>query len=147
MQEAQRRPHQSYVTVSLLAGWALMASWPACAALEPQQVLILVNKDSDISSKVAHMYQKLRAIPNDNILRLSLGTGQQITPEQYWKQAGTPIRQYLENHPAIRCILTTSGVPYVVMATDGKDEGAAFDNQLADVLREETNDRKRRQPN
>jgi uncharacterized protein (TIGR03790 family) len=93
------------------------------------------------------MYQKLRAIPNENLLRLSLGTNRQITPEQYWKQAGTPVKQYLEGHPAIRCILTTSGVPYVILAADGKDEGAAFDNQLADVLREETNDRKRRQPN
>jgi uncharacterized protein (TIGR03790 family) len=119
----------------------------AWAALDSSQILILVNKDTDISSKVAHMYQNLRGIPNENILRLSLGGGQQITPEQYWKQAGTPIKQYLEAHQAIRCILTTSGVPYLILATDGKDEGAAFDNQLADVLREETGDRKRRQPN
>src|SRR5215472_9138536 len=114
---------------------------PARAALEPAQVLILVNKDSDVSSGVAHMYQKLRAIPSENVLRLSLGTSRNVTPEQYWKQAGTPIKQYLEAHPAIRCILTTSGVPYVILATDGKDEGAAFDNQLADVLREESGDR------
>lgn len=130
-----------------LAALVIAIGSPVWAALEPAHVLILVNKDSDISSKVAHMYQKLRAIPDENFLRLSLGTSRQITPEQYWKQAGTPIRQYLEAHPAIRCILTTSGVPYVIMSTDGKDEGAAFDNQLADVLREEVNDRKRRQPN
>jgi uncharacterized protein (TIGR03790 family) len=83
---------------------------PARAALEPAQVLVLINKDTDISSKVARAYQKLRAIPSENVLRLSLGTAQQITPEQYWTQAGTPIKQYLESHPAIRCVLTTSGV-------------------------------------
>ncbi len=129
--------------------WALATaiSSPMWAALEPAQVLVLVNKDSDNSPKVARMYQKLRAIPNENILKLGLGTNGFITPEQYWKQAGTPIRQYLESHPAIRCIVTTSGVPYVVMASEGKDEGAAFDNELADVLREETNDRKRHLPN
>jgi uncharacterized protein (TIGR03790 family) len=131
----------------LLCVLGLAIGSPARAALEPAQVLVLVNKDTDISSKIAHAYQKLRAIPNENILKLSLGTNQQITPEQYWTQAGTPIKQYLESHPAIRCILTTSGVPYIIMAADGKDEGAAFDNQLADVLREEINDRKRHQAN
>ena len=131
----------------LVAALVMAIGFPARAALEPAQVLILVNKDSEISSKVAGMYQKLRAIPKDNILKLSLGTNSQITPEQYWKQAGVPIKQYLESHPAIHCILTTSGVPYVILASDGKDEGAAFDNQLADVLREETNDRKRHHAN
>jgi uncharacterized protein (TIGR03790 family) len=134
-------------SISWLAVVAATIGLPARAALEPAQVLILANKDSDVSAKVARMYQELRAIPGENVLRLSLGTGRSVTPEQYWKQVGTPIKQYLEAHPAIRCILTTAGVPYVILAADGKDEGAAFDNQLADVLREETGDRKRQQPN
>jgi uncharacterized protein (TIGR03790 family) len=150
-QLAPRRRHASECghrgLPTLLCGLVLAIGSPARAALEPAQVLILVNKDSDISSKVAHMYQQRRAIPNENILKLSLGASQQITPEQYWKQAGTPIRQYLESHSAIHCILTTAGVPYVIMANDGKDEGAAFDSQLADVLREETNDRRRHHAN
>src|SRR5262245_38283676 len=144
MPRTKPQQRHRYRPIALLA--FLIGSSPLQAALEPTQVLILVNKDSDISSKVAQMYQKLRAIPNENLLRLSLGTGSHITPEQYWEHAGTPIKQYLESHPAIRCILSTSGVPYFIIGTDGKDEGAAFDNQLADVLREETNDRKRRQP-
>jgi uncharacterized protein (TIGR03790 family) len=94
----------------LLCVLGLAIGSPARAALEPAQVLVLINKDTDISSKVARAYQKLRAIPSENVLRLSLGTAQQITPEQYWTQAGTPIKQYLESHPAIRCVLTTSGV-------------------------------------
>ena len=43
--------------------------------------------------------------------------------------------------------MTTSGVPYTIQATDGKDEGAAFDNELAAILREQPGDRQRRQPN
>src|SRR6202020_706533 len=74
-------------------------------------------------------------------------TNQQITPEQYWSKAGVPIRKYLEEHADILCILTTTGVPYTVQAADGVDEGAAFDNELAVVLREEPGDKKRRQPN
>ncbi len=81
----------------------------------------------------------LRAIPAANLLRLlPLGTSRQITPEQLLEPgAGQPIRKYLTEHPEIRCILTTSGVPYTVKAATGADEGAAFDNELAAVLREE----------
>lgn len=119
----------------------------AQAALDPSQVLILVNKDTEISNQVAKMYQNLRAIPSKNVLRLSLGTSRNITPELYWGQTAGPVRKYLEANPDIQCILTTSGVPYTVQATDGKDDGAAFDNELALVLREEPTDRQRHQPN
>jgi uncharacterized protein (TIGR03790 family) len=120
---------------------------PAWGALEPSQVLILVNRDEAVSGRVAQMYQRLRGIPAGNLLRLPLGMSRYITPEQYWSQAGQPIRKYLEDHPEIRCVLTTAGVPYTVVAAAGGDEGAAFDNELAVVLREEPGDRKRHQPN
>jgi uncharacterized protein (TIGR03790 family) len=129
-----------------LAIWIAAASPLARAALEPGQVLILVNRDTGISSQVAAMYQKLRGIPDANILRLSMGTERFVTPEQYWRQAGGPIKKYLEDHPAIRSIVTTSGVPYVVGANATEDD-AAFDNELAAVLTENPSARKRRQPN
>jgi len=110
-------------------------------------VLILVNKDSPISSKVGRMYQRLREVPAANYLSLALGEERQITPEQYWSKAAPPVKKYLEANPEIRCILTTSGVPYTIQAIDGKDEGAAFDSELAAVLLEQPGDRKRRQPN
>lgn len=120
------------------------AAGPVWGALDASQVLILVYRDSDISARVATMYQKLRAISDENILRLSLGTERFLTPEQYWGKAGGPIKKYLEDHAAIRCILTTSGVPYVVGASENDE---AFDNELAAVLTEEPSSRKRRQPN
>ncbi len=120
---------------------------PAWGALEPAQVLILVNLDEPASSGVAKMYQELRAIPEANLLRLPLGSSRQIAPDQYWRLAGQPIKKYLEDHPEIRCVITTSGVPYTIMAPGGGDEGAAFDNELAVVLREEPGSQKRHQPN
>jgi uncharacterized protein (TIGR03790 family) len=119
----------------------------AWAALDPPRVAVLVNKDTPISSQVGRMYEKLRDIPPANILSLSLGADRQITPDQYWATAAPPIKKYLEANPGIRCLVTTSGVPYTIQATDGKDEGAAFDNELAAVLREQPGDRKRGQPN
>jgi uncharacterized protein (TIGR03790 family) len=124
--------------------WTSASAW---GALEPTQILILVNRDVSVSGGVAKMYQKLRAIPESNVLRLPMGTNTQIAPEQYWRLAGQPIRKYLEEHPGIRCILTTSGVPYTILAPGGADEGAAFDNELAAVLREEPGSQKRHLPN
>jgi uncharacterized protein (TIGR03790 family) len=146
-QKARKIPRWSLVFFFLFCFFLLWIVPAAQATLEPSQVLILVNKDTEISSQVAKMYQRLREIPSNNILSLSLGTNRQITPEQYWEHAAGPIKKYLEANPQIECILTTSGVPYTIQATDIKDDGSAFDNELAQVLREEPSNRQRRQPN
>jgi uncharacterized protein (TIGR03790 family) len=130
--------------IAWLAIWIALAAGHVWGALDPSQVLILINRDTGISARVAAMYQKLRAIPDENVLRLSLGTERFLTPEQYWSKAGSPIKKYLQDHPAIRCILTTSGIPYVVGASEDDE---AFDSELAAVLTEEPTARKRRQPN
>jgi uncharacterized protein (TIGR03790 family) len=119
----------------------------AWAALSPAQVAVLVNKDTPVSAQVSRMYEKLREIPTANIVRLSLGTERQVTPDQYWSKAAPAIKAYLEANPEIRCIVTTSGVPYTIKATEGKDEGAAFDNEVAAVLREKPGEMRRGQPN
>ena len=140
-------PQMSFRTPASTMILMLAFAAPAFAALDASQVLILVNRDVSVSGRVAQMYQKERGIPDTNILRLSMGADRQITPQQYWSKAGEPIRKYLEEHTDIRCILTTSGVPYTVAATDGADEGAAFDSELAIVLREEPGGKTRRQAN
>lgn len=100
--------------------------------LDPAQVLILVNKDSGISSQVARMYQKLRAVPEVHVLRLSLGPSRQISMEAYRTRLAAPLRKYLQAHPEIRCILTTAGVPYRLEVAS--DNGVAVDSELAAVL-------------
>lgn len=132
------------VIVTLLAIPSASFAW---SALGPEQVLVLINKDTPISSQVGRMYEKLRDIPAANVLSLALGTDRQITPDQYWAKAAPAVKTYLEAHPEIRCIVSTSGVPYTIKAADGKDPGAAFDNELGAVLREKPGDQKRGEPN
>ncbi len=141
---ASRRWPISALVFLFLIPWMESPAW---GALEPSQVLVLVNRDQSASERVAQMYQRLRGIPAANLLRLPMGASRQITPEQYWKLAGQPIRQYLTEHAAIRCVLTTAGVPYTIIAAGNSDESAAFDNELAAVLREEPGSQKRHQPN
>lgn len=139
------KPHAPILLVLCLLSLAGPPS--ARAALDASKVAVVVNKDTPISSQVGRLYERLREIPSANVLTLSLGSERQITPDFYWIKAAPPIRKFLEEHPAIQCIVTTSGVPYTVKADDGKDPGAAFDNELAAVLREHPGDVKRGQSN
>ena len=129
--------------IALICGFAR----PADARLDPSQVAILVNRDVALSSKVAHMYQRLRAIPDANILRLSLGSDRRISTDHYWKDAGPSIKKYLEAHPEIRCVVTTSGDPYTIRLSGGDNGIVAFDSELAGVLREDSGDVHSRLPN
>ena len=124
--------------------WAVSAHG---AALAPADLLILVNRDVPISSDVAKMYQGARRIPEENILRLRLGESRSVPREQYRTRIALPVKAYLEEHKQIQCIVTTAGVPYVIQATPGTQDGAAVDNELAAVLREEPKDLNRWQPN
>jgi uncharacterized protein (TIGR03790 family) len=136
----------NFAFLSVLAAWLSLG--PASAyALRPPEILLLVNKDTPVSSDVARMYQRLRSIPAENTLRLSLGGDRSITRKQYRDQIVPPVKKYLQEHPAIQCIVTTSGFPYVIQNTAGTEDGAAVDNELAAVLLDEPKDLNRWQPN
>src|SRR5689334_5471267 len=116
-------------------------------ALQPAEVLILVNRDTPISSDVAKMYERARQIPHENVLALHLGTEHYINREQYRTKIAEPVKKHLGEHAGIRCILTTAGVPYVVVPSEGRQDGASVDSELAAVLREEPKDWNGWQPN
>src|SRR5579885_2958911 len=101
----QRRKSRVLATLSIL--WFSSCAW---GAMDASQVLILVNRDVPMSGQVAQMYQRLRGIPAENVLRLAMGPDRRIASEKYWS-AITPVRKYLDEHANIRCILTTAGVP------------------------------------
>ena len=126
----------------MLLRWTMLAfvAVPAVHALEPSQVLVLANRDVSLSSEVAKMYRQVRQIPQENVLTLHLGESRYISREQYTTRLAQPLKKHLEEHPAIRCILTTAGVPYVIQGAPGAQDGAAVDNELAAVLRETAKD-------
>jgi len=90
-------------------------------ALEPDEILIIVNKDVPASGQIAHYYCENRGVPDKNILSLSLGKSlnDAISRDDYDNLLAKPIREELSNrNPSgtagpkpIRCLLTTYGVP------------------------------------
>ena len=89
-------------------------------ALEPDEILVIANKDVAASGRIARYYCEKRAVPDENILSLSLGKSlnDTISRDNYEKRLAMPIRKELSTRPLpqkpIRCLLTTYGVPIKV---------------------------------
>ncbi|GAG13566.1 unnamed protein product, partial [marine sediment metagenome] len=89
------------------------------SALEPNEILIIANKDRTESGRIARYYCSKRGVPDKNILALPLGTNlnDAISRDNYEKQLAEPIRKRLlapDLLGTIRCLLTTYGVPIKV---------------------------------
>jgi uncharacterized protein (TIGR03790 family) len=93
-------------------------------ALEPDEILVIANRDVAASGRIARYYCKKRAVPDENILSLSLGKSlnDAISREDYEKRLAEPIRKELSTRnplgtagpKPIRCLLMTYGVPIKV---------------------------------
>ncbi len=88
-------------------------------ALEPDEILVIANKDIPASVRIAEYYCAKRKVPRFNILALPLGTGLGETTSRgdYGKKFAEPIRKKLsrpEFAGKIKCLLTTYGVPIKV---------------------------------
>jgi uncharacterized protein (TIGR03790 family) len=89
---------------------------PAAYALEPNEIIIIANKNIRESVELAQYYCAKRGVPEENILSLSLLTGLSdiIIRADYEKELAEPIRKKLLSDKfagKIRCLLTTYGVP------------------------------------
>ena len=88
-------------------------------ALEPNEILVVVNKDITSSVELGRYYCQKRKITEKNILALSLGNtlADSISRDDYDKSIAEPIRERLTRDDSgrrIKCLLTTYGVPYKV---------------------------------
>jgi uncharacterized protein (TIGR03790 family) len=93
-------------------------------ALEPDEILVIANEDVAASGRIARYYCQKRAVPDENILSLSLGKSlsDTISRDDYEKRLAEPIRKELSNRipfgiagpKRIKCLLTTYGVPIKV---------------------------------
>jgi uncharacterized protein (TIGR03790 family) len=95
-------------------------------ALEPNEVLVVVNTAVPAGGTLAAYYMKQRGIPEENIFRVSVPDGETINRRQYDEKIAVPMRQALKTSEArqrIRCLLLMYGMPLRVMAPEiGPDE-------------------------
>lgn len=88
-------------------------------ALEPNEILVIANKDIEESILLARYYCTQRGVPEKNVLALPLGAGlkNNISRSDYEKQLVEPIRRKFFSEQLIgkiKCLLTVYGIPIKV---------------------------------
>jgi uncharacterized protein (TIGR03790 family) len=127
-----------------LAGLALRP----VLALEPDEILLVTNKNSPDSQTLAADYCQLRGVPPGQTVALDLPTDEEMPFETYETKVVAPVRRFLNEHQLqtkVKCLLTFYGVPFRVAArrntpadeaelTELKDLQAATDKELRQAL-------------
>jgi len=127
------------VAVSLSMLFIIFFSIPAYSALGPEDVLLLVNAESNTSRYIAKMYRSYYPdIQNWQVLELtglpdcsgpsSTTTEEILTRDQYNTLIADPVRSYLlagGYETTLKVIITTAGMPYRI-----EDTNPAFANVI-----------------
>ncbi len=90
----------------------LMAS--IAGALEPDQILLITNKNVAQGLKLADFYAQKRNIPDHRILELNLPTSEEMPADTYDREVVPLVRAFLRENALeqkITCIVTFYGVP------------------------------------
>jgi uncharacterized protein (TIGR03790 family) len=95
---------------------AILLFWPAFTlALQPDEIALVVNKNSPDSQKLAAEYCKLRGVPANQVVTLDIPADEEMSFEQYDSSVVGPIRQFLSENKLkdqVKCLLTFYGVPF-----------------------------------
>lgn len=135
------------LSIGMLSAFVLSPGTGALA-LEPGEVLVVVNTAVSAGPKLAAYYMKLRGIPKENIVRVSVPDDETIGRKPYDEKIAAPVRsalKQLEPRRSIRCLVLMYGMPLRVAAPElGPDDK----RQIATLgqRREETQRRIEAQP-
>jgi len=106
------------------------------AALEPANVLVVYNDKAEGSKEIADYYAGLRAIPANQVLKISAPDKEEIVRAEYDNDIQKPIEEFVKANENILCIVLCRGVPLKIKREmkpvdqfNGHDE-AAVDSEL-----------------
>lgn len=119
-----------------LAVCALFVAAADAGAQTPAQVLVVINKESPVSSMIGQYYTRQRGIPPGNLCTIDTPLEDDVARSVYDSDVESPIRKFLTRknlQESILYIVTTQGVPLRIMGNmDDKlrDSGASVDSEL-----------------
>ena len=103
-------------------------------AQPPDSVLIVVNRNSDLSRRIGQYYAERRHIPSSNICRINATADEEVTRAEFDDQISRPVQDYLRGHDLtekVLYIVTTSGVPLKIRGNLGlAGEASSVDSEL-----------------
>jgi len=120
----------------------LSAYGQAVRALEPNEILVVANADNAASVRLARYYCEKRGIPSNRVIPVALGTPLRDTigREDYDRCVAGPIRRVFLSRKdlgAIKCLVTTYGVPFRVGPRGPQAGYEAQLKQLRQLLEQE----------
>src|SRR5688572_3821716 len=105
----------------------------AAGALQPDELLLLVNSTNPAGERCAELYAKARQVPAGRILSLNLPNHDEIPFDQYEREVVPAVRAYLRRNglaAKVRCIVTFHGVPLRITARKVTPE---LQKEVADI--------------
>lgn len=109
--------HFLAIVFALIVSMAALVS-PA-HALEPDQILLLANKNIPESGRLAEFYASARQIPKGRILSLQLPVGEEIAFAGYERDVVPAVREFIRKgglEDKITCVVSFYGVPLRISA-------------------------------
>jgi uncharacterized protein (TIGR03790 family) len=106
-------------------------------ALEPDNLLLLTNKNVPEGRKLAEYYTAQRKVPDKRILELDLPAGEQISFDAYENQVVPAVREFLaanDLQTKVTCLVTFYGLPLKIAA---RVNSAADQAELAQLRRDQ----------
>jgi uncharacterized protein (TIGR03790 family) len=120
--------------IRLAAWFALVPS--LVTALEPEEVVVVSNKNVDDSRRIAEHYLVMRGVPKENHVALDLPTGEDIARSEYDKLLVRPLRKaLLLKRDRIKCLLLVYGVPLRVGPKALSEQEQAEEGRLTEELK------------
>lgn len=118
-----------------LCGWA--------RGLEPDEIVLVVNRNMPEGRHLAEFYRTARQIPEGRIVELDLPKGEEMTFGIYEREVVPPLRQFLRDNKLeqkVKCLVTFYGVPLRigehVLTAEEKQEVAELESQEKRLLEE-----------
>jgi uncharacterized protein (TIGR03790 family) len=112
---------------------ALACAWPL-AAQTAENVLVVINDESEISRKIGEYYAGRREIPGRNLCRIRCTSQEEIPWQVYRKDVEAAVGKCLEAAgltEQILYIVTTKGVPLKIAGSGGRTgDAASVDSEL-----------------
>ena len=125
------------LAASLVAG---ALAWPdAARAQTGENVLVVINTSHPASVTVGEHYTAVRNVPGKNVVRLTAGTAETITREEFDRTIEQPIANWLARHSLqdkVLYLVLAKGVPLRIDGTPGRDGTASsVDSELTLLYR------------
>jgi uncharacterized protein (TIGR03790 family) len=118
----------------VLARWLVLLAAAVAFGQTPDNVLLVVNRRSEISRRISDYYLRKRHIPPANVCALDAPEEENIARGVFDKDIAAPVAACLKSRrleEKILYIVTTMGVPLRIRGSGGRDgEQASVDSEL-----------------